>query len=70
MVIKIYYLQERGYLVDIFRVVYYFGICVEGYIQTLLVYWNHIDEDIQLLRVDRGSHGWLLFEINLLEKTV
>jgi len=37
-------------------IVHYFGICLEEDILTLLVCWNHIDKDIQMVRVKGGSY--------------
>jgi len=35
----------------------------QGDILTLLIDWNHINENYQVVRVEGGSYEWLWFEI-------
>ena len=44
-------------MLRLFRMCIGFMIYLEGDIQILLVYWNHIDGDIQVVRVDGESYG-------------
>jgi len=39
------YSQERQYYVEMSRICIELEICLEEDILTLLVYWNHIDEN-------------------------
>jgi len=34
-------------------------IILEGDILNLLVYWNHINEDYYVMRVERDSYEWI-----------
>jgi len=48
--------KKQNICVEIIRMCIVIRICLEENIPTLVVVYNHIEEDYQVMRVKRGSY--------------
>ena len=53
------FFKKGNIVLRLFRICIELDIHLEEYILTLLVYWNHINEDYQVVRAEGDSYDWV-----------